>query len=296
VALRPDGSVIAAVGDPTVSVYPRSALKPLQAMAMTELGLALPARLLAIVCASHDGCEAHTAAVRQVLALFDLDEADLRNTPSYPYDDRARDDAIREGVAPSSLQQNCSGKHAGMLATCRVNGWPVADYLAASHPLQVAITASIEGHGSPVHHVGIDGCGAPTHAIGLDDLARAFAGIASGRAAVADAMTSHPELVGGATRDVTVWMRAIPGLVTKDGADGVMAGALPDGRTFALKVAGGSDAARRAVTAEALRVLDIDVDGALGEALDATRPIVSGHGLEVGRIEALPWTAPPGPH
>jgi L-asparaginase II len=228
--------------------------------------------------------------VHQVLALFGLDESDLRNTPSHPYDGRARDAAIRNGDEPSAIRQNCSGKHAGMLATCRVNGWPVADYLETEHPVQAGITASIEQHGAPVQHVGIDGCGAPTHAIALDDLARAFAGIATAQAAVADSMSARPELVGGPTRDVTRWMQAVPGLVAKDGADGVMAGALPDGRSFALKMAGGSDGARQAATGEALRVLGVDVDGALGETRDATRPIVSGHGREVGRIDALAWT------
>ncbi len=257
---------------------------------MAELGLVLPDHLMAIVCASHDGCDIHTAAVQHVLALFDLDESDLRNTPSHPYNAGARDDAIRKGIEPSPLRQNCSGKHAGMLATCRVNGWSIADYLEAEHPLQVGITESIERHGAPVHHVGIDGCGAPTHVIALDDLARAFAGIATAHADVADSMTARPELVGGRARDVTRWMQAVPGLVAKDGADGVMAGALPDGRAFALKVAGGSDGARQAATGEALRVLGVDVDGALGDTLAATRPIVSGHGLEVGRIDALAWT------
>ncbi|MET0909659.1 MAG: asparaginase, partial [Ilumatobacteraceae bacterium] len=294
VALRPDGSVIASAGDPHVPVYPRSALKPMQATAMAELGLVLPGHLMAIVCASHDGCDVHIDAVREVLALFDLAESDLRNTPSHPYDAAARDDAIRQGAAPSAIRQNCSGKHAGMLATCRVNGWPLADYLESDHPVQMGITESIERHGAPVVHVGIDGCGAPTHAIALDDLARAFAGIATAQADVAGSMTARPDLVGGATRDVTRWMQAVPGLVAKDGADGVMAGALPDGRSFAIKVAGGSDGARQAATGEALRVLGVDVDGSLAATLDATRPIVSGHGHEVGRIDALPWTRPSG--
>ena len=177
-----------------------------------------------------------------------------------------------------------------MLATCRVNGWTLADYLEPEHPLQAAITASVEAHGSPVHHVGIDGCGAPTHVIGLVELARAFAEIASTGTAVAASMTTRPDLVAGPARDTTIWMSAIDGLVAKDGADGVMAGALPDGRAFALKVASGEDGARRAATAQALRVLGIDVDGALGSALRETRPIVLGHGAEVGAIDPLPWT------
>ena len=96
------------------------------------------------------------------------------------------------------MHQNCSGKHAGMLATCCINGWPIDDYLDLEHPLQVAITASIEQHGAPVDHVGVDGCGAPTHAIGLADLARSFAShraVAVGR--VRGRCPARPDLVGG---------------------------------------------------------------------------------------------------
>lgn len=290
VALGPDGSIIASVGDPSLPIYPRSALKPMQATAMVELGLSLSDDLMAIVCASHDGCSFHTDVVEHVLAEFDLTTADLRNTPSHPLDVDARDAAVRDGRPPTSLAQNCSGKHAGMLATCRINGWSLADYLEPDHELQRAVTGSIEAHGSAVHHMGIDGCGAPTHVIALVELARAFAQIAAAPTGVAQAMRARPDLVAGPCRDTTMWMRALPGLVLKDGADGVMAGALPDGRAFALKVAGGVDDARRAATAQALRVLGVDVDGSLAGVLGATQPVVLGHGREVGRVESLPWS------
>ena len=211
VALGADGTTIASLGDPEIAVYPRSSLKPMQATAMVELGLALPDDLLAIVCASHDGTAMHTAAVLEVLATVGLDESALRNTPSFPLEEAARIDAERRGEGPTSLHQNCSGKHAGMLATCCVNGWPIDDYLELEHPLQVAITASIEQHGAPVDHVGVDGCGAPTHAIGLVDLARSFASIARSQSAVAPSMSARPDLVGGRERDVTRWMTALAG-------------------------------------------------------------------------------------
>lgn len=284
VAIGADGSVLATVGDPDVVVYPRSSLKPLQATAMVEAGLVLPADLLAIVCASHDGTPMHTAAVRAVLAEFGLDEAALQNTPTYPLADDDRVEMLRRGEGPTSVHQNCSGKHAGMLATCVVNGWSVDDYLAEDHPLQAAITTSIEAHGAAVAHVGIDGCGAPTHAIGLADLARSFAEIARAHTPIAESMSARPDLVGGAVRDVTRWMQAVPGLVMKDGADGVMAGALADGRAFALKIASGVDGARQAVTAEAMRQIGVDVDSL------AQGPAVLGHGHEVGRVVALAWS------
>ena len=289
VALGADGTTIASLGDPEIAVYPRSSLKPMQATAMVECGLELPGDLLAIVCASHDGTAMHTAAVLEVLATVGLDESALRNTPSFALEEAARIDAERRGEGPTALHQNCSGKHAGMLATCCINGWPTDDYLDLEHPLQVAITASIEQHGAPVDHVGVDGCGAPTHAIGLADLARSFASIARSQSAVAQSMSARPDLVGGRERDVTRWMTALPGLVMKDGADGVMAGAFPDGRAFALKIASGVDGARQAATGQALRALGVDLDDLDGPV--PAGPRVLGHGREVGRIEALPWSS-----
>ncbi len=287
VALGAGGELIASVGDPSVVVYPRSSLKPLQATAMVGCGLAVPDELLALVCASHDGMPEHTAVVGQLLSTVGLDESALRNTPTYPLAEDARIDMIRRGEGPTALHQNCSGKHAGMLVTCMVNGWPIDDYLDRAHPLQQAITASIEHHGAPVSHIGVDGCGAPTHAIGLADLARSFAEIAATGTSIADAMSGHPGLVGGAARDVTLWMQAVPGLVMKDGADGVMAGALADGRAFALKIASGADGARQAATAQALRTLGVDVDAIATAPLG---PAVTGHGREVGRVTGLDWS------
>ena len=288
VALGSDGSPLGSLGDPDVAVYPRSSLKPMQATAMAEHGLELPGDLMAIVCASHDGTAMHTTAVSDVLEAYGLDITALRNTPSFALDEATRIGALRSGEGPTALHQNCSGKHAGMLATCRINDWSIDDYLHPEHPLQVAITSSIEQHGAPVEHVGIDGCGAPTHSIGLSDLARSFAAIARSQSDVARSMSARPDLVGGAARDVTRWMVALPGLVMKDGADGVMAGAFPDGRAFALKIASGVDGARQAATAEALRVLGVDVDEL--PTSTSTGPVVLGHGHAVGRVESLPWT------
>ena len=283
-AVRADGTTVAAVGDPTLVVYPRSCLKPMQADAMIALGLELPDELLAVACASHDGAPMHLAAVAEILSTFGLGEADLQNTPSQPLS------APCSVEPPSSLRQNCSGKHAAMLATCVVRGWPTASYLDPEHPLQVAITAHLADLGCTVGHVGVDGCGAPTHALALDDLARAFGLLASRDNGVARAMRANPEMVGGAERDVSLWMGAAPGLIAKEGAAGVMAAGLGDGRGVAFKIADGSDPARRAVTPEALRNLGVDVDGAGADTRDRVVVPMLGHGEPVGRIEALRWT------
>lgn len=289
VALDADGSICASVGDPDLAVYPRSALKPMQAQAMVELGLSLPPELLAVVCASHSGEAIHLDAARQILELHGLTEGDLANTPTYPYDEDAKIAACAAGIGPSSLQQNCSGKHAGMLAACLINDWPTTGYLDIEHPLQQAITSTIARLAdAAIDHVGIDGCGAPTHVMTLRQLARSFAELSRVDSASAEAMRSRPDLVGGTRRDVTTWMRAIPGLIAKEGAAGVMAAALPDGRAMAFKIADGSDAARRAVTTAGLAAMGVDL-GEFGDAVTDTSVAVLGHGLHVGEVRALNW-------
>ncbi len=290
VALAPDGSVELAVGDPEVVIYPRSSNKPMQAVAMVRAGLELAPELLALVCASHDGTPRHLAAAQRILAGAGLDEAALANTPDLPLDDAAAAAVLRAGGARTTLQMNCSGKHSGMVATCVRNRWAHdASYLSLDHPLQRRITSTIaELAGEPIGHIGVDGCGAPAHMLSLVGLARAFRSIATGGAGAAGAqvytaMTQHPEMVGGERRDVTAFMRHVPGLMAKDGAEGVMAAALPDGRAIALKVADGANRARPVVLLAALE--------RLGVATDALAPLVTeplrGHGAPVGEVRAV---------
>jgi L-asparaginase II len=255
----------------------------MQAHAMVAVGLELPDDLLAVACASHDGTPMHLDAVRSILARYGLDESALQNTPASALGD--------PGSEPSSLRQNCSGKHAAMLATCVVNGWPTETYLAVEHPLQVAIVETMGDLGCTVHHVGVDGCGAPTHALALDELAGAFARLNSTDAPVARAMQAHPVMVGGVDSDDSVWMQAVPGLIAKVGAAGMMAMSLADGRAVAFKIADGSSAPRQVVIPMALRVLGVDTEHAAPRARDRGIVPVLGHGREVGRVEPLPWTS-----
>jgi L-asparaginase II len=261
----------------------------MQAHSMLQLGLELSDEQLAVACASHDGSDDQLAVVRSILARYDLTESDLANTPARPHGAAARAAAREAGRRPSSLQQNCSGKHAAMLATCRVNGWPIEGYLDAEHPLQVAITTGMAALGATVHHVGVDGCGAPTHALSLRDLAAAFGRLAAPGSSVARAMTSHPALVGGPQRDVTRWMLAVPTLVAKEGAAGVMAAGFADGRAVAFKIADGSDTARQAVVAESLRAAGVGVEALGPELDDLVARAVLGHGQPVGRYETVRW-------
>ncbi len=293
VVVDADGVVVASVGDHEVPVYPRSALKPFQADAMVASGLDLPARLLAVVTASHSGEQRHLDAVLEILGLHDLSVDDLANTADHPYGAASRSAALGAGVPVSALQQNCSGKHAGMLATCRINGWATDAYLESDHPLQRAITDRIDvlagRSGGSVTAVGIDGCGAPTHVMPLVDVARSLGSMHRSGSPVVAAMSAHPDLVGGTGRDVTLWMRGVAGLAAKEGAAGVMVVALPDGRAAALKIADGSDDVRRAVTPMLLRELGVDVDGQHRDVLDAVEVRILGHGAPVGAVQPLPW-------
>lgn len=286
VALERDGSVAFSIGDANTIVYPRSSMKPLQATAMVSAGLDLPPQLLALVCASHDGRPEHLAAAREILKRAGLDESALGNTTDYPLDEAEHEKAIREGKQRTSLQMNCSGKHSGMLATCVAAGWKHdLSYLLPDHPLQRHITAMIPSlAGEPAAHIGVDGCGAPAHAMSLVGLARAFRSVAIAEPGtpqhrVAQAMTSHPEMVGGPTRDVTRLMQGVPGLVAKDGAEAVFAVGLPDGRAVALKVSDGANRARPPVMQAALARLGVGLEKVDPATWDSP---VWGHGRRVG--------------
>ena len=294
VALEKDGSIAFAVGDPRLAIFPRSSTKPIQATAMVASGLELPPRLLALVCASHDGRQEHLQGAREILASVNLTESALANTADYPLDDDAAHAAIASGLAKSSLQMNCSGKHSGMLATCVHNGWAHdATYLDVDHPLQRRITEMVpELTGEEAAHIAVDGCGAPAHAISLVGLATAFRRVAtapdgSPARRVGDAMRGNPRMVGGPTRDVTLLMEGVPGLVGKDGAEGVFAVGLADGRAIALKVADGANRARPPLMKWALERLGVDVSGVNPAAFSSP---VFGHGQRVGEVRVIART------
>ena len=282
VVLAPGGDVRLALGDPDVTIWARSSLKPLQAVGMLSSGLDLDGTHLALVCASHNAERGHLAVVDEILSAAGLTAAHLRNTPDWPLDADAAFEWRAAGNGPASLAQNCSGKHAGMLVTCTAAGWSTDDYLDLSHPLQVALGSAVASlTGVPVEHVTVDGCGAPLFSTTLMGLARSFAlvaGATSGPAArVARAMSANPWHVAGTGRDATRFMAAVPGLVAKDGADGVYAAGLPDGGALAFKIADGSSRPRPALLAAALAVAGVDV-GALGAT-----PVL-GHGSPVGAV------------
>ena len=307
IALNATGEVAFAYGDVAAPMHPRSANKLMQAAGMRSLGLELEGQQLALSAASHWGEPKHVDAVRAVLASAGLDESALRTTPSLPEDAVARRDVLRGDGVARPIYHGCSGKHAAMLATCVLRNWDAATYLEPEHPLQVTLREYVETSiGEPVAHVATDGCGAPAWAMPLEALARVYRRAVTSRqyadylpagasewptdlAAVADAMRAHPEFVGGELSEVTGLMRAVPGLLVKDGAEAVYVAALPDGRAVALKIADGGFRAAQVVLVAALRALgaasEPDVDVAAFEQWGLL-PVL-GHGQPVGRIRPL---------
>lgn len=287
-AIAADGTFAFTAGNANSPVFPRSANKPLQAVAMLRAGLPLDGELLALAAASHSGEDFHVAGTREILDIAGLTERDLRCPPSLPMDTATAHRLIRGSDKPESrVRNNCSGKHAAMLATCIANEWPTQSYLDPGHPLQVHIGKTIEELAmEPVAAIGVDGCGAPLFALTLAGLARAFRNLVlasegSPERKVADAMRKFPEWTSGSIRDERRLMVAIPGLLLKSGAEGVDAFALADGTAAALKIDDGTPRARTPVTAAILTRL-----GAQPPA-DLTVSPVLGGGQVVGEIVTI---------
>ena len=261
--INSDGSLRASVGDIEAPMYPRSSIKSFQAAAMVRNGLKLSPRQLAIVCASHSGAPEHFEVVESILQGAGLTVEDLLNTPDVPL---GRAEKAAWGTnPPSRLAQGCSGKHAGMLATCVVNGWDTKTYLDPEHPLQIAIRQEIQTLiGDSVMSTTIDGCGAPLFVITTHNFAR---GTHTMRVSqdpiyqeVVAACLAHPDMVAGKGRLTTTLMNQIPGLFVKDGAEAVELLSLADGRACIFKVSDGSDRAFPAIVKAVLKAWDIDAE------------------------------------
>jgi L-asparaginase II len=298
IALEADGTVAAVAGDPLASFYPRSSLKPLQAVAMVRAGLELPAELLALAAASHSGGAKHRQGALRILEQHGLSVSDFENSRDLPYGAAEREEWLRNGGRSTQLTQNCSGKHAAMAATCVINGWPVKGYLDPTHPLQQLIAGTVtELTGEEPLARSTDGCGTPLFALTLRGMARAFGLIAraaadddgSAAAAVGLAMQREPEMVAGEGRDVTELMRLLPGAVAKDGFEGVQLVGLPDGSSVAVKISDGGDRARMPATVRLLEALGVDTSPILPIA---TAPVLGG-GHQVGQLQATDFLTEP---
>jgi L-asparaginase II len=291
-----DGAALLTDGTATAPVYPRSANKPFQAAAMLRCGLDLGGELLALAAASHSGEDFHIVGVRKILAGAGLAPSDLRCPPDRPLDEATWQSMVRAGEPADRVHMNCSGKHAAMLATCVVAGWPTTSYTDPGHPLQQRIKATLASlAGEPVVVVGVDGCGAPVLAISVAGLACAcramvLAAPGSPERRVADAMRAHPAWTSGTARPERALMAAVPGLLLKSGAEGVAVFALPDGRAGAFKIDDGAERGRVPVTVALLRRLGADAEPGADQAVldELSTSVVSGGGQAVGEIRAAP--------
>jgi len=302
------GDLVAARGDIERPVYARSAIKPLQALPLVESGAAdafsVSPEELAIACASHGGEPRHIAVVATWLQRLGLTERDLEcggHAPSHAPSARA---LYAAGQEPTAVHNNCSGKHTGMLATCRRLGEPTRGYIAFEHPQQQRVLAVLSDMcGVDLRHAprGIDGCGLPQLGISLRALARAFArfaapdSLAPARQAscrrIAAAMAAHPFLLAGSGRFCTRAIEAVHAkALVKTGAEGVYIAAIPvRGLGIALKIEDG--AARAAEVAMASLLLrHAGLDDAERAAVQAlSRPPISNvAGMTVGEIAAAP--------
>ena len=294
------GRLIGGCGDPRQVTFYRSAAKPFQALPLVEDGVVerfgVTEEELALWCASHNAEPEHLALARSMLARAGLDERALACGPHPSLrPERARELWV-QGVRLGAVHNNCSGKHAGMLALAVARGWPPAGYLEPGHPVQQRMLAEIArwtGVETSELVTGTDGCGVVTFALSLADMAGSFARFAAAAdaggpaARIVAAMTLHPFAVAGTGRTCTAVMERLDGRVfVKTGAEGVYCGGVPGrGLGFALKV---EDGARRASDIALIRVLsDLGVADAddVSALTEGRIEVFNTLGADVGRIE-----------
>ena len=265
-----DGAVVAEAGDASLTCFMRSSSKPIQALPLARARADLDARDLAIASASHRATDDQIAAVRALLAEAEATEDDLEL-------------GLQVGRPPQKIFHNCSGKHAGMLALCRANGWPTAGYRLPAHPVQ---QASVAAHAEAVEAdeeelpTGTDGCGVVTFELPLERMAYAFSRferLPQGDR-IAKAMRAHPDLVGGPDGADYHLMRAAAGWFAKGGAEGLLCAGGPGGLGIALK---SEDGASRPLGPALAAFLE-----PFGVALPdlASTPVTSSRGERVGEL------------
>ncbi len=268
------GEMVASAGAAELVTYFRSSAKPIQALPLLRARNDLDETEIAIACASHLARPEQLDAVLSLLAKAPAGQDDLECGT------RGAD------AGPTRVEHNCSGKHAGMLALCRVRGWPSEGYRLLEHPCQqamldeVAAAVEVDRHEIPI---GVDGCGIPTFALPLERMAFGFSRLAElegGDHAMA-AMRAYPELIRGPRAADTMLMQTQPGWVAKGGAEGLLCAVSAEGLGIALKVEDGGQRAVRSALAAFLARLGID-SGELGEV-----PIENSRGELIGEVRAV---------
>lgn len=278
----PDGKLIDHLGVAKRLIYPRSAVKPFQVVAMRRAGLDLVGQELAICAGSHHGTARHIAVVQGILAAIGMDESVLQCPADWPSNPAARAEARSE----SALAFNCSGKHAGFIAAAKAAGWNTETYLDSDHPMQKLVEeVLVEFSAEPILHSTVDGCGAPLHTITVEGLARAIGKLAANEPEIVQAMLENPWAVGNDTSPDAVIMKH--GMVAKLGAEGVFVIGLKSGHGVSVKIADGS---LRSAPLVALKLLNRNglLDDAVFAELHAALTVKSmGGDVVLGELRAL---------
>lgn len=282
VLVDPSGAVLESFGNSQAPIYPRSALKPLQALALYRLGLRLPSEQAVLTMASHHSTQEHITAVEAILSGAGLTQSALGCPAALPWNPTMKA-KVSESAA---LYHNCSGKHAGFLAASALKGWDLDSYLSPTHPLQLAILGVIEElSGEKVTKTAVDGCGAPLHAMSTAALARGISGFVLEAKELVAAAFSHPQLIGDASTPDAAFLRA--GFYSKLGAEGVFTVGTAAGYAVAIKIADGS---LRAAPHIALALLSrhglVDSDQ-VAQIQSETKVEVLGGGVSVGGLKVL---------
>jgi len=299
IVLDQHGDVQRSIGAPASPVFPRSSLKPFQAIAVMNSGVQLNGAHAVLATASHTGTFKHMSTVRAMLATAGLTEDALKCPPAWPQDEQARTEMIRQGVGQQRIAMNCSGKHAAMLLACAANGWDTASYLHPDHPMQRAVLDTVERFtGEKPAAVATDGCGAPVFAVSLAGLARGVARLRTSSASspfaiyrnagiLVDAVLEDAWGIQGPGTPNTLVIERL-GVFAKLGAEGVMVMAAKDGTTVALKMLDGSG---RAATLVGLELL-VRAGALPRDDVDALLPAlglrITGGGADVGEIAVSP--------
>lgn len=310
IVLDGGGNTVVSIGDPETVTFFRSACKPIQAIPLITTGAAdhfgFSEDEIALACASHSGETIHVEIAARMLEKIGLAESDLRCGAHLPFNEKVAEQILRSGGEPSQLHNNCSGKHAGMLAAAKQLGADAGNYESCGHPVQAAILDAIaEFAGVPKESIaiGIDGCAVPNFAMPLSAMATSFLNLInpperfdpplrSACIRIVNAMIEHPALIGGTERLDTMLMQAAPAkLISKVGAEGVwLCGVLPSDKwpnslTIALKIEDGDDKrARPVVAVEILRRLGVLSEDGLADLSPLT--VKNRRGDIVGRVEA----------
>jgi L-asparaginase II len=297
------GDVVFGSGDIETPVFLRSTAKPFIAAAAIEAGAReafdLDMREIAVMCASHNGEPFHVAAVESILNKIGMDASALQCGAHLPYNEGIAHAMLRRGEEPTALHNNCSGKHAGILAMCKAIGADPDTYMDPANPVQqqiLSFCARLSDDDPQTWPLGVDGCGIPVYATGMRRAAMAFARFATlsemrardaqALLVVRDAMVSHPEYVAGTGAFDTVLMRAAGGgVAAKVGAEGVHGVAIMSRALgFASKVVDGGSRARPPVTVAALEALGVTLAASAELAAFAHPMVYNRAGRQVGAI------------